>query len=188
MRFSSLVLPHLVDPFGSSCCDIRGFGAARTRIQRHPWSRTTSQFYHPFASNLFGITPVDEAPVSRFLSLSLSRPGSSDPPSLLGIGRHPPDLVPDPSKINYSTVVSAHQGTLFWGLQVRAITVYINGTAMPVQIGQLKSGNVFPVAVLDSGVPFILAATDIANGIYGALGIGPGADGQCEIFLLLLSH
>ncbi|KAH9015049.1 aspartic peptidase domain-containing protein [Lactarius pseudohatsudake] len=132
----------------------------------------------PFSSNLFGITPVDSAPASRFLSLSLSRPGSSAVPSLLGIGRHPSELVPDPSKIQYSTLVSDHQGILFWEAEVRAITVYVNGTTLPVELGHSRSGNVFPVAVLDSGVPFILAATNIANGIYGALGIGPAADGQ----------
>ncbi|KAH9015762.1 aspartic peptidase domain-containing protein [Lactarius deliciosus] len=132
----------------------------------------------PFSSNLFGITPVDSAPASRFLSLSLSRPGSSAVPSLLGIGRHPSELVPDPSKIQYSTLVSEHQGILFWEAEVRAITVYVNGTMLPVELGHSRSGNVFPVAVLDSGVPFILAATNIANGIYGALGIGPAADGQ----------
>ncbi|KAH8979401.1 aspartic peptidase domain-containing protein [Lactarius akahatsu] len=132
----------------------------------------------PFSSNLFGITPVDSAPASRFLSLSLSRPGSSAVPSLLGIGRHPSELVPDPSKIRYSTLVSEHQGILFWEAEVRAITVYVNGTTLPVELGHSRSGNVFPVAVLDSGVPFILAATNIANGIYGALGIGPAADGQ----------
>ncbi|KAH8984279.1 aspartic peptidase domain-containing protein [Lactarius hatsudake] len=132
----------------------------------------------PFSSNLFGIIPVDSAPASRFLSLSLSRPGSSAVPSLLGIGRHPSELIPDPSKIQYSTLVSESQGILFWEAEVRAITVYVNGTALPVELGHSKSGNVFPVAVLDSGVPFILAATNIANGIYGALGIGPAADGQ----------
>jgi hypothetical protein len=29
-------------------------------------------------------------------------------------------------------------------------------------------------------VPFILTSTSVANGIYGALGIGPASDGQCE--------
>ncbi|KAH9047980.1 aspartic peptidase domain-containing protein, partial [Lactarius deliciosus] len=132
----------------------------------------------PFSSNLFGITPVDSAPASRFLSLSLSRPGSGAVPSLLGIGRHPSELVPDPSKIQYSTPVSEHQGILFWGAEVRAITVYANGTTLPVELGHSRSGNAFPVAVLDSGVPFILAPGNIVKGIYGALGIGPASDGQ----------
>lgn len=129
----------------------------------------------PFSSNLFGIT---SAPASRFLSLSLSRPGSSAVPSLLGIGRHPSELVPDPSKIHYSTLVSDHDGILFWETEVSAITIYFNGTSLPVELGRSSSGNVLPVAVLDSGVPFILTSTAIANGIYGALGIGPASDGH----------
>ncbi|KAI0262399.1 aspartic peptidase domain-containing protein [Gloeopeniophorella convolvens] len=131
-----------------------------------------------FASNLFGITPVDTAPASRFLSMSLSRPGSDAIPSLLGVGRHPSEIVSDPSKITYSTLVQEREGILFWEAEVRTITVYVNGTALPVSLKHSRSGNVFPTAVLDSGVPVILATSDIANGIYGALGIGPAADGN----------
>ncbi|KAF8265631.1 aspartic peptidase domain-containing protein [Lactarius quietus] len=131
-----------------------------------------------FSSNLFSLTPVGTAPASRFFSLSLSRPGSSAVPSLLGIGRHPSELVPDPSKIQYTTLVSDKDGIMFWEVEVSAITVYVNGTAMPVQLGHSSTGNPLPVAVLDSGVPFILTSNQIANGIYGALGIGPAADGH----------
>lgn len=134
----------------------------------------------PFSSNLFGITPAGLAPSSRFFSLSLSRPGSTAVPSMLGIGRHPSELVPDPSKIQYSTPVQDRQGTLFWEVEVLAVTIYLNGTAMPIKLGQSRSGNVFPTAILDSGVPFILATSAIANGIYGALGIEPSTDGQCR--------
>ncbi len=134
----------------------------------------------PFSSNLLGITPANSAPSSRFFSLSLSRPGSSAVPSLLGIGRHPSQLVPDPSQIMYSTVVPQNNSILFWEVQVRAITLYVNGSALSVNIDDPRSGNVFPTAVLDSGVPFIFASTNVANGIYGALGIGPAADGQCK--------
>jgi len=134
----------------------------------------------PFASNLFGISPASSAPSSRFLSLSLARPGSSAIPSLLGIGRHPSDLVHDPSKIKYSSVVQENKGTLFWQVQVRAITVYVNGSSFSVKLDNPRPGNVLPVAVLDSGVPYILAESSIANGIYGALGVGPASDGQCK--------
>ncbi|KAI0248280.1 aspartic peptidase domain-containing protein [Lactifluus subvellereus] len=132
----------------------------------------------PFSSNLFGITPAELAPSSRFFSLSLSRPGSTAVPSMLGIGRHPSQLVHDPSQIQYSTPVQARQGTLFWEVDVLAITIYHNGTTKSVQLGHSRSGNAFPTAILDSGVPFILTTSAIANGIYGALGIGPSADGQ----------
>ena len=134
----------------------------------------------PFSSNLFGITPASSAPSSRFFSVSLSRPGSSAVPSLLGIGRHPAQLVPDPSRVTYSTVVPQKEGILFWEVEVHAITIYINGSPMAVQIDHPRSGNAYPTAVLDTGVPFILTSTNVANGIYGALGIGPAADGQCK--------
>ncbi|KAH9959375.1 aspartic peptidase domain-containing protein [Russula compacta] len=132
----------------------------------------------PFASNLFGITPASSAPSARFFSFALSRPGSSTVPSLLGIGRHPSELVPDPSKVKYTTVASQPQGTLFWEVSVRAITLYVNGSPHSINLSHPRSGNTYPTAVLDSGVPFILTSTNVANGIYGALGIGPAADGQ----------
>jgi hypothetical protein len=136
----------------------------------------------PFTSNIFGITPAGSAPPSRFLSLSLSRPGSSTIPSQLGIGQHPSQLVPDPSRITYSTPVQSSQDAenLFWELQVSAITLYINGSRSTVELGASRSGNTLPTAILDSGVPLILSTSSIANGIYGALGIGPAADGQCK--------
>ncbi len=135
-----------------------------------------------FTSNLFGITPVESAPSSRFFSLTLSRPGSSAIPSQLGIGRHPSQLVPDPSRVNYSSVVqdSSRQGTPFWELHVSAISIYVKGSQKSVKLGVSRSGNALPTAILDSGVPSILATTQIANGIYGALGIGPAKDGQCK--------
>ncbi|KAF8636237.1 hypothetical protein AX17_003722 [Amanita inopinata Kibby_2008] len=131
-----------------------------------------------WASNLFTITPSSSAPSARFISLSLSRPGSDRVPSLLGLGRHPSAIVTDPSKVYYSTLVSDRAGVLFWKVSVTAITVYVDGNARPVDIGRSNTGAVFPNAVLDSGVPLILTTSKVANGIYGALGIGPAADGQ----------
>lgn len=75
--------------------------------------------------------------------------------------------------------MSESAGTLFWKVSVRAITVYVNGTAKPVDVGRSNTGAVFPSAVLDSGVPLILTTSNVANAIYGALGIGPSSDGQC---------
>jgi hypothetical protein len=63
---------------------------------------------------------------------------------------------------------------------VRAITVYVNGTAKKVQLGPSNTGAVFPNAVLDSGTALIFTTTTIANAIYGSIGIAPGADGMCE--------
>ncbi|KAF8621304.1 hypothetical protein AX15_007902 [Amanita polypyramis BW_CC] len=124
------------------------------------------------------MTPVSFSPSAHFLSLSLSRPGSDTIPSLLGIGRHPNSMVSDPGKIHYSTLVSERNGALYWKVGVRAITVYVNGTARQIEIGRSSSGMVFPTALLDSGIPLILTTSNIANAIYGALGIGPAADGH----------
>jgi hypothetical protein len=59
--------------------------------------------------------------------LVLARPGSDRLPSLLGIGHHPSNIVPDPSKIEYSPLVTDNSGILFWKTDVRAITVYVMG-------------------------------------------------------------
>ncbi|KAF4584827.1 hypothetical protein EYR40_001642 [Pleurotus pulmonarius] len=140
-------------------------------------------------ANLFSITPRYAAPSYRFISITLSRPGSDYPPSLLSIGRHPSairelhqdnDTAKDlnATKILYSTLVSERSGILFWKVDVRGITVWVDGVAREVTLARGVSGTPWPTAVIDSGVPLILTTSAIANGIYGALGIGPASDGQ----------
>lgn len=129
---------------------------------------------------------MSTAPSSRFLSLALSRPGSNTIPAVLGIGHHPSSLVPDPSLIQYSTLVSDKSGILFWKVTVKAITVYVNGTAKRVQLEKSITGAATPIAVLDSGVSLILTTSDIADGIYGAIGISPAGDGMCTFLHLCL--
>ena len=137
-----------------------------------------------WASNLFSLTPISTAPSSQFLSLALSRPGSDTIPAVFGIGQHPASLVPDPSLILYSTLVSDRPGTLFWKVTVKAITVYVNGSTEKIQLEKSVTGASFPLAVLDSGASVILTTSDIANGIYGAIGIDPASDGMCTSFFL----
>ncbi|KAH8120626.1 acid protease [Phellopilus nigrolimitatus] len=135
-------------------------------------------------SNLFGITPASEAPAQFFYSLLLGRPGSSRIPSVLGIGRHPSSaLLPEgptiePADVAYSSLLSESDGIHFWKVELRALTVYVNGTAKKVNIGRSVTGNIFPEAILDSGVPYIISTPAIANGVWGALGIGPATDGN----------
>ncbi|KAJ8481242.1 hypothetical protein ONZ45_g15376 [Pleurotus djamor] len=144
------------------------------------------QSYPP---NLFSITPREVAPSFRFLSLSLSRPGSAYPPSLLGIGRHPAAIrelhtnndtnqAMDLSKVRYSTLVSERSGVLFWKTDVRGITVWVDGVAKDIPLSRGVSGSPWPTAVVDSGVPLILTTSSIANAIYGAIGVNPASDGQ----------
>ncbi|KAJ6614583.1 aspartic peptidase domain-containing protein [Mycena sp. CBHHK59/15] len=128
-------------------------------------------------SNLFSITPASSAPAARFLSVALARPGSDTIPSVLGVGAHPAALVPDPARVQYDTLYGESSvGPLFWKAAVQAITVYNNGTRLPVQIGRGVSG-VFPSAVLDTGVPVILTTKAVADGIYGAISVQAGSDG-----------
>ncbi|KAI0781809.1 aspartic peptidase domain-containing protein, partial [Abortiporus biennis] len=146
-----------------------------------------------FTSNLFGLTPVSSAPGARFLSMTLERPESNKIPSLLGIGKHPTEDVPaiNPTKIGYSSLVTTgSSGALFWKVGVTAITVYVDGVRKPVTIqsntasglGLGTGGGMSSVgtgtAVVDSGMPIILASRSITNGIYGALGVSPAADGN----------
>ncbi|KAJ7109622.1 acid protease [Mycena crocata] len=129
-----------------------------------------------WASNLFSITPISSAPSARFLSIALERPGSTTIPSVLGIGRHPAQLVPDPSKIAYGPLYGpSSKGPMFWKAAVHEITVYTENARLPIQLRGVSG--VFPSAVLDTGVPVILTTRVIADAIYGAIGIQAGSDG-----------
>ena len=143
-----------------------------------------------FASNLFSMTPVSTAPSSRFLSLTLGRPESDRIPSLLGIGKHPPTtVIPDPSKIEYDTLVvdSSGLGPYFWEAELKEIAVWVDGVRKIIDFGpNTANPGASPTAVVDSGMPVILASQNIANGIYGALGIGPASDGNCKSLCISL--
>lgn len=131
-------------------------------------------------SNLFSITPVSSAPSARFLSLALERPGSSSVPSVLGIGRHPAALVPDPSLVAYDTLYEpAVTGPFYWKAAVHGITVYTNSSRMPIQLGRGAMG-AFPSVVLDTGVPTIITTKAVADAIYGAIGVQAASDNMCR--------
>ncbi|KNZ73877.1 Saccharopepsin [Termitomyces sp. J132] len=79
----------------------------------------------------------------------------------------------------YAVLESDVRGTLFWKVDVRAITVWVDGQERPVQLSSVVNGpGALPSAVLDSGVPLILTTSSIANGIYGAIGVAPDNKGQ----------
>ena len=80
--------------------------------------------------------------------------------------------------------MSDKPGTLFWKVTVNAITVYVNGTTERIQLRRSVTGASSPIAVLDSGVSVILTTSDIANGIYGAIGINPASNGMCMSLFL----
>ena len=159
-----------------------------------------------FISNVFGITPASQAPAQLFYSLLLERPGSDRVPSVLGIGRHPSNdllssssslssdsgdgdaLTIDPTQVMYGGVLGESSGVHFWKAELRGIAVYVDGERREVDIGQSATGSVFPEAILDSGVPYIIATPAIANAVWGALSIGPAGDGNCESPLLFPSY
>ncbi|KZT12311.1 acid protease [Laetiporus sulphureus 93-53] len=126
------------------------------------------------AALTYNLFSSDDGPSAPFYSLALERPGSDAVPSVLGIGRHPDGLVSDPSKIQYAGTVTSRVGVQFWEASIRAITVYVDGEARPVSL----SSYAYPTAVLDSGTAVILASPNIANGIYGAIGVSPSEDGS----------
>ncbi|GJJ06271.1 hypothetical protein Clacol_000462 [Clathrus columnatus] len=138
-----------------------------------------------FQQNVFGLTPIDTAPAQRFLGISLERPGSSRIPSLLTIGKHPENLIPnfDSSQIKYMDLIPSPIGDTYWRVSLDAITGWIDSIPYPVTLGASTTlTNVDgPVAVIDTGGSIILATRAIANGIYGAWGIGPGSDGNYYI-------
>ena len=132
------------------------------------------------ASNVLSMTPSASAPDARFFSLTLERPGSDAIPSRLGIGRHP-DYIDQLNKVEYAQIQATVAGPLFWEANVMDITVYVDGAPKSISIGASASTGGTPTAVVDSGMPIILASEAIANGIYGAMGIGPSSDNQCEL-------
>ncbi len=63
--------------------------------------------------------------------------------------------------------------------------MYVNGVARSVNLGKSVDGGPYPDAVLDTGVPYIIATPSLANAIWGSLGIGPASDGNCELIICL---
>ncbi|KZT69483.1 acid protease [Daedalea quercina L-15889] len=133
------------------------------------------------AANLFAMTSSASAPSAPFISLALERPESDDVPSILGLGLHPSELVPDPSKIEYYDLVTNYNYDQFWAASVRNITVWVDGEAKNIALGNSVSGSTYPVAVLDSGTPVILASPTIASNIHSAIGMSPASDGTYYI-------
>ncbi|KAI0350130.1 acid protease [Trametes cingulata] len=172
------------EPLSSNFAGVLGLALPLNSLiaQKIPPTTSDSPDGAALSSNLFGITPVNTAPPARFLSLALERPGSDRVQSTLGIGRHPKDLVPDPAKIQYATTVPEMAGSLWWQASVRGITVYVDGQPKPIALPSSSTGpHGLPSAILDSGVPLIIANPSITYGIYGAMGYSPASDGNVYI-------
>lgn len=139
----------------------------------------------PLVANLFGLGK-EYSPTEHFIGLTLERPWSKAIPSRLGIGAHPPDLVPDPSKVAYSSVALYPRGSLFWSLPVTSIIAWVSSQPETIPLGRslANPNSLAPIAILDTGIPIIFVRTDIANALYGAYGISPAANGLCKLSFL----
>ena len=92
-------------------------------------------------------------------------------------------MISDPSKIEYDGIISASfKGPLWWQAGLSAITVLVDGAVKPIDLpaSVTNADGGKQNVILDSGVPIIITTQQIANAIYGALGIGPASDGNCE--------
>ena len=69
-----------------------------------------------------------------------------------------------------------------------AIIVISDGVLKPIELSAsvTNADGGKQNVILDSGVPIIITTQQIANAIYGALGIGPASDGNCECALWLV--
>ncbi|KAH7105696.1 aspartic peptidase domain-containing protein [Auriculariales sp. MPI-PUGE-AT-0066] len=135
----------------------------------------------PYWSNLFGASPF----VPRFFSFALERPGFTNIPSVLGIGMHPTSIVSDPNELKFYSIVEGETASAYWRVEVRAITAYVNGRPLPIELGRSAAvpRSSVPVAVFDTGGPVILASTHIANAIYGAWGIDPPMNSDGHFYM-----
>ena len=91
----------------------------------------------------------------------------------------------DPSQLAWAQILSTTSGYLHWRTQISEIIVTDDqGIERSISLSRsLVDGgrsSLWPVAVLDTGGSNILMRSDLANGLYGAIGIGPASDGMCE--------
>lgn len=84
------------------------------------------------------------------------------------------------TQINYSEISGEEAGDMWWRVEVNAISVYVDGVKKEVELGRGVNGGINPVAVVDSGVARVLMTPTLASGVWGALGINPASDGNCE--------
>lgn len=131
-----------------------------------------------FSSHLF---TSPSPPSNQFLSFSLERPGSTKIHSQLGIGMHPTSLVPDPTKLLYSSVVSSTIGPLYWRVHVTGFTTYVDSKPRVMSLGPsgVDRTSQYPIAVLDTGGTNIIATPDLAKAFYAPWNIVPASDGSC---------
>ncbi|KIY74456.1 acid protease [Cylindrobasidium torrendii FP15055 ss-10] len=179
---------HLVnEPLSEHFSGVLGMapdGGSRISLQI-PATSSDSPDGAAWTSNIFASSGLD--PREEFVSIMLSRldGGVLTPQagSLMSIGTLPsekwyPKFWTDDdhtlANITYTQPLSSmneqgqNVGTVLWRIFVESLQVQDQDVALPLGT----------TVILDTGVPTILAPKAIANGIYGALNIGPGNDGN----------
>lgn len=144
-----------------------------------------------FSSNIFTSSSISST--NQFMGLLMTRPdggvlGGRRP--LLCVAKHPEksdlpewldgslDSIKYTRPVTSTSSLGVNMGTTLWKVTVQGVSVWVDGQERVVTLPSTARGT---TAVLDSGVPVILTTKAIADGIYGAVGIGPGADGQYYI-------
>ncbi|UZJ54949.1 hypothetical protein CBS101457_004269 [Exobasidium rhododendri] len=117
----------------------------------------------------------------RFFGLGLQRLPSDggNGNSTLTFGDYDRNYIPSgtESAVKYSSAIPDDDEIVRkWKLIVNDFFVTVNGTQ--IQIPLSSTGAAIPTAILDSGSPLNLASVNFLNAMYGAVNVGPAADGS----------
>lgn len=116
---------------------------------------------------------------SRFFSLGLQRLPSDggNGNSTLTFGDYDRNYVPvgRESAIQFSSAVPDDDGIVRkWKMILNDFFVKVNGTQVQIPLDTFGTAS----AILDTGSPLNLASVDFLNAMYGAVSVGPAADGS----------
>ncbi|MCO5600715.1 hypothetical protein L7F22_054830 [Adiantum nelumboides] len=116
---------------------------------------------------------------SRFFSLGLQRLPSDggNGNSTLTFGDYDRNYVPvgRESAIQFSSAVPDDDGIVRkWKMILNDFFVKVNGTQVQIPLDTFGTAS----AILDTGSPLNLASVDFLNAMYGAVNVGPAADGS----------
>ena len=76
-----------------------------------------------------------------------------------------------------------------WKTRLSGITIYMDdGSPRDVHLSRGVDGGAFPVAVLDSGGPNVLASRAVADAVYSIWGVNMSEDGNCGFNSINFAH
>jgi hypothetical protein len=154
-------------------------------ISWHSWpSKLALGTYIPEVADALAALNKNSSPVASRLARSIS--------SSLYAKRQADGSTNDPSQLAWAQLLSTPSGYLHWRTPISEIIVNDeqgNDRSLSLNRSLVDSGqsSLWPVAVLDTGGSNILMRRDLANGLYGTIGIGPASDGKCKLARLFNS-